>query len=190
MEKKKFDLKQSWKLLAGTIVSISLILGGYLVWLNGHVKDYVQHSKFISMNKEVTDLNDFVGGEQNTNKIKNGLFLNSIFNPLYANKEYYIQKEVGVIGFAYDDGDHKVEYGNMVDDKFVPLDVKVISKSDFEVKSDDYTVVDNPNYEKLTDTQEVERYLNAIGIPFEKDKTYYKFIRGKYVEKVAITVDK
>ena len=78
----------------------------------------------------------------------------------------------------------------MIDDKYAPLDVKVIPKEDYETQGSDYKVVTDKKYTKVENKEELQRYLNAIGIPYEDGKTYYKFVSGTYVEKYAITVDK
>lgn len=189
----KFDLKQHikrFKWVYSGVVSVMVLLAGYSYWVKAQVTNYVNHSKFVSQNNEVTELNDFVGGESPVADIKRGLFAVSLFNPKYASKEYYIQKEVGVVGFAYEENGKKVDFGNMIDDKYAPLDVKVIPKEDYETQGSDYKVVTDKKYTKVENKEELQRYLNAIGIPYEDGKTYYKFVSGTYVEKYAITVDK
>lgn len=189
----KFDLKQHikrFKWVYSGIVSVMVLLAGYSYWVKAQVTNYVNHSKFVSQNNEVTELNDFVGGESHVADIKRGLFTASIFNPKYASKGYYIQKEISVLGFAYEEDGKKVDFGNMIDDKYAPSEVKVITKEGYETQAPDYKVVTDKKYTKVENKEELQRYLNAIGIPYEDGKTYYKFVSGTYVEKYAITVDK
>ena len=173
----KFDLKQHikrFKWVYSGIVSVMVLLAGYSYWVKAQVTNYVNHSKFVSQNNEVTELNDFVGGESRVADIKRGLFAVSL----------------GVVGFAYEENGKKVDFGNMIDDKYAPLDVKVIPKEDYETQGSDYKVVTDKKYTKVENKEELQRYLDAIGIPYEDGKTYYKFVSGTYVEKYAITVDK
>jgi hypothetical protein len=172
------------------VIALMVIFVGYLAWLNNHVKGFVEHSSYISATNEKTSIKDFVGNDEKVDTVKNGVLRASLFNPNLAEKEFYIQKEIAAVGYAYEENGSKYDFGNIVDEPNAPVNVKAITKEEFETKAADYHVVDEKKYEKIENKEEIQKFLNAVGMPYEEGKTYYKYISGTYTEKYALTVDK
>lgn len=172
------------------VIGLLVVFAGYTAWLNQHVKGFVENSKYITATQEKIGIKDFVGNEANVDTIKNGVLRASLFNPNLAAKEFYIEKEIASVGYAYEENGTKYDFGNIIDEPNAPITVKAITKEQFETQASDYHVADEKKYEKVENKEEVQRFLNAIGMPYEDGKTYYKYISGKYSEKYALTVEK
>lgn len=183
-------LKLRLRVISYGVTALMVIFVGYLAWLNNHVKGFVEHSSYISSTNEKTAIKDFVGDEGKVNTIKNGVLRASLLKPNLAAKEFYIQKEIAAVGYAYEENGSKYDFGNIIDEPNSPVSVKAITKEEFETKAADYHVVDEKRYEKIENKEEIQKFLNAVGMPYEEGKTYYKYISGTYTEKYALTVDK
>lgn len=192
-QKNKFSLKKhlaKFKWFYAVTITVVVALGGYLGWLNNYVSKNVADSRYFEFTKPSIPIKEFVGTDANVKKIERSLFVASIFKPNYAKGGYYIQKEIGLVGIAYEEDGKMMDYGNMINDRFTPLDVKVINKNDFDTKAPDFEIFSKKEYVKLDDVKVVQDYLRQIGVPYDSGKTYYKFVAGKSYEKYAILVGK